>query len=275
MKKILLIAALAALTLSAQAQVWATPLRINGTDITSSNVDKLDSIAGISRGSMTYSYSTHTLTIDNVAWERKSGNTQYFAKAYEYPEPLTIVVKGTCELNNNGEQRSFLFADKNAAIVIKGEGVYNSTLKFITGNNINANEGGEITFQDLTVECIDALWCIGGWSSSSPAKKLTINNCNITAHPKFGMFDSMLDIEFVDCEIVKPEGAAFDVEKQAVVYGEEGSKLKDVDVEIRSTKETAVENISSIKNATKVIENGIIYIIRDGKRFNILGAEVK
>ncbi len=274
MKKILLIATMAVLTLTVQAQEWTAPITMNGNAITSDNVADINNLSGITDGSVSYDYPTNTLTIENVAWVRGSSNTQYFAKSLEYTMPLTIIVKGTCELDNGGQQRAFIFAAKNAAVVIKGEDVESSTLKFITGNNVNADENGEMTFQDLTVECVNSIWAIGGWSSSTPAKKLTIDNCNITAHPSAGMFVDVLDIEFIDCEFVKPEGAAFDAEKKAVVYGE-GLKLKDVDVEVRATKGTGVENITAAKNAQKVVENGVIYLIRDGKRYNVLGAEVK
>ena len=54
-----------------------------------------------------------------------------------------------------------------------------------------------------------------------------------------------------------------------------GSKTKYayvVATSIKKATETAVEDVVAEKKAHKVIENGVIYIIRNGVRYNALGA---
>lgn len=272
MKKTLLIAVMAMATMFAQAQAWNSTVKLNGTYISSDNVEDLATVSGITSGTISYDYATNTLTLEDVAWKRSGIN--YFVKFEAYGLPLTVIVKGINELDNNGQQRSLFFTDAETAMTIKGESPETSKLICKTGNNLCLNTNSEMTLKDLTIECIDDLWSIGGYGDKAMGKKLTIENCNITAHPQYGMFDNLQEeIDFIDCELTKPEGATFDTNKHAIVV--DGALLKDIDVEVTATKASGIESVRNTKQAQKVVENGVIYLLRDGKRFNVLGAEVR
>lgn len=120
--------------------------------------------------------------------------------------------------------------------------------------------------------------------SSNDAAVLTINNASL--HVKstdegaiFGFREANLtdakveeaDVEFVfDCLEGSSSPATFGFySNTASDYAKE--------VTIVKTGATAVENIQSLprSNSQKVIENGQVVILREGKRYNLLGAEMK
>ena len=281
MKKTLLIAALAVLTISAQAQMWQDQVRIYSTQINTSNYEKLAEIAGISSGTITYDHRTHTLTLEDVSWTCGGPDCTYynFISVLEGGE-LNIKIVGNVVLNHDKVQRPVFSADENAKLNIFG-GSENRTdkINIIHGNGINADKNGEISIKNVTIHADSLIYGIGGLGNLKHAKKYTIENAEIWLSSKYEVFWYVDDLELIDAEIASPAGAYYDKE-QAAVVDVNGDMVKGYvedqpTLHIVSTLVSAVENISNKMKAEKVIENGNIYLIHNGKRYNLLGAEVK
>ena len=64
-----------------------------------------------------------------------------------------------------------------------------------------------------------------------------------------------------------------------ILYTKDGVSIPEVNaggtLELITAAETAVENITLENKAMKIIENGQIVILKNGVRYNILGAVVK
>ncbi len=281
MKKTLLIAALVVLTISAQAQMWQDQVKIYSTQINTSNYENLAEIAGISSGTITYDHRSHTLTLEDVSWTCGGPDCTYynFISVLEEGE-LNVKIVGNVVFNHDKVQRPVFSVDKNAKMNIFGESENRADkINIIHGNGIAADENGEISIKNVTIHADSLIYGIGGLGNKKHAKKYTIENAEIWLSTKYEAFWYVDDVEFIDAEIASPAGAYYDEEKEAVV--DENGEIVTGYVEnqptlhIVSTIVSAVDNISNKMRAEKVIENGNIYLIHNGKRYNLLGAEVK
>ncbi len=100
---------------------------------------------------------------------------------------------------------------------------------------------------------------VGNYTISESVKDYdaAYNGGNIKISHSFEKADITLELNLVNFDYVKKSGAKFSVT-------------------IAEKSETsALENAAVKQDAIKVIENGQMYIIRDGVRYNVLGAQAK
>ena len=184
-----------------------------------------------------------------------------------------LIVEGPGSLQING-------GDNTAAIQL----ATSSELTIKNGASVEVNGYAGIK-SDATIDCMEMGMDPGDAEpSSNDAAVLTINNASL--HVKstdegavFGFREANLtdakveeaDVEFVfDCL----EGSS-----SPATFGFYSNTLSDYakEVTIVKTGATAVENIQTqpASDSKKVIENGQVVILREGKRYNLLGAEMK
>lgn len=271
MKKFLLLSVMALATLFAQAQIWQSNVKLCNNYISSENFNDLAGLAGVEAGSITYDHALSTLTLEGVKWTRPKSGTYYFIKVEETSSPVKVIFKGINEIDNSEMQRAVIFISENSDVTIEGESPEQSILQIKGGNGILMADQSYMYIKNMSITITDPIYPLNAYANTDLVN-LTINNSNITTHPKYEMLKGLKSFELIDCKFETPMNAVYDEAQHAVLS--EGALLKDIDVKIVTTA-TDIKNVGADKKAQKVIENGVLYIIRNGKRFDITGAEVK
>ncbi len=173
---------------------------INGEHVTNANCNDLSVIPGVS-GAMIYDPDNYTLTLQNAVI-----NTEYTGWAIRhdarYPH-MTIKLFGENHIITYGAP----FGITLAPVTITGGG----SLDILSASPIY---GDSITFDDCTVniKCYASQAIKGTYTRSV----CTIRDADITAerldtvNTRYSAISNLKSLVLDDCEIVEPEGAAFD-----------------------------------------------------------------
>lgn len=140
---------------------------------------------------------------------------------------------------------------------------------------LGAEEVTYPTAEKWTAETMDA-WV----ADANREKKYVTFDATLSINKDKGYYNLTIEGATNTVSIVKPveDIAAMDnslVTVTGYAMYVSGSKTKYpyvVATSIKKTTETAVEDVVAEKKAHKVVENGVIYIIRNGVRYNALGA---
>lgn len=281
MKKILLFAVMSVFALAASADSWESGLEINGTKVTSSNVDDLLSLFSNQdhlRGTLSYNNETGVLTLNELAVDRKNAFPVFFrfTKTTDRSE-YYVKINGHCIFDNKGvKAKSIFFVEEGVTVIF--DGIHGDPaedeIDFYTGNAINGDKDATIRVKNLTIEHNEIIFAFGGSGAAYLMSEMTFINCNVTAEDESGIFEYIKSFKLINCAFVTPADATFNGEKYYVESN--GARLLHVPVEIKA-KKTAIDNVNQeahIKNQ-KVIRNGQMLIERNGELFNLTGAKIQ
>ncbi|NLL27370.1 MAG: hypothetical protein GX259_01095, partial [Bacteroidales bacterium] len=191
-------------------------LWIWGTQVTEANCGNLAPLADATEGTMTYSNSTKTLTLDNVKID-KSGSINSINIIRSSIDGLKIEVVGENELKNNG----WSLIDINKNTTIQGSGTLNIVNTNSDNFGIYVSASATLTIKDCNVNIISPGGAIHGLNNES----LVFDNAFVKAKgSKNGSIYGFANITFTNCVISKPAGAK--VYNRAICYAD-GSRIKD------------------------------------------------
>ena len=265
---------LAVMALERTEHTWGgggTYLGFDMVQVTSENCNDI-----LGDGKLSFDIATRTLTMNNfqkifTEEEDNSMGWMDWLDYYSGPLPLNIHVKGDCRVQHNsagifGGWEVYITGDPNSSLLLDGRfPQLNAESKIIVdGTKVNI---------------------VG----STPHPLLMSDTLSV-------MDNSYLEIKF-DIEGVAPgedpsQWGAMCAEIYALELGAntgiltEGVKFDDrtfvnadghavMHVEIGPKDKQALENLPVVDKAQKVLHNGQILIIRDGKTYNALGTEIK
>lgn len=265
---------LAVMALERTEHTWGGGGTYLGFDMVKVTSENCNDILG--DGKLSFDIATRTLTMNNfqkifTAEEDNSMGWMDWLDYYSGPLPLNIHVKGDCRVQHNsagifGGWEVYITGDPNSSLLLDGRfPQLNAESKIIVdGTKVNI---------------------VG----STPHPLLISDTLSV-------MDNSYLEIKF-DIEGVAPgedpsQWGAMCAEIYALELGAntgiltEGVKFDDrtfvnadghavMHVEIGPKDKQALENLPVVDKAQKVLHNGQILIIRDGKTYNALGTEIK
>lgn len=226
-----------------------------------------------------FNEATHTLTLEKAKY--KGGTDPAISSDYD---DLTIVVIGDNTLES--KSNNVIEVPSNSTLVIKSgakSGDDMPTLSLSTGGGKNAkgalwiNGKGKVTIDGVELEATNDE---GAGIASKGAATLTIKGANVTAQGTDGSISGWASLVLEGSSIVEPDGAYFKEGEGIGMDDAEGKFAVTTEkVVIRATAD-AIEDIiadtdSSDSSARKVLINGSIYILRDGKMFNTMGQELQ
>ena len=219
-------------------------LRIADVWVNSENCKDLSVIDGVT-GKVSYDPSTKTLTLEDASINGGEQRNGIWSK-----EELTCVVKGEVSITSNltaMELHNNAIIKGNGQLTLKSSkycGIYTEVALLIEGCTVYA----------------DGKWGING-SSDTAGESLTIRNASVTAKGSInGSIRSFTNFTLDDCSIMKPAGAVWNAEKEAVCdalgnvitdevvitpVGEYGLKIAGVDINEKNYKE--ISKIPGVK----------------------------
>ncbi len=192
-------------------------LKIAGVNVTYENCADLSVIPGVD-GTVKYNPYTKTLTLDNatiVVFDAGISNASV--------KDLKIMVKGTNNISTiKGIDDGFNAVGLGKSTTITGGGVLN--LEAGMGDGIGFYYGASLLIENCTVNAK------GTWGISGPGnvenERLTIRNANVTAEGEYGSIGKIRSLILENCQILQPEGAAFDSDLLGVALDGEIVKSK-------------------------------------------------
>ncbi len=174
-------------------------LKVNGVQVTELNCGNLSDIEGV-QGSIAYDKESQTLTLDNATIAATGNND---GVCNDGIEGLTIQIKGTCSITAGkdaiGHKQPTTISGNNADKLAL-------TSEYSCGIYMN---GAALTIRNCNVEA-NGKYGIAGQNGIS-GEELTIQNATVKAKGN-GIQGSIFDIASLtleNCEITKPQGAAF------------------------------------------------------------------
>ncbi len=176
-------------------------LQIAGANVTYENCDDLSVISGVN-GTVKYNPYTKTLTLENASidvFDVGIRNTSV--------KDLKIMVKGTNYVSTiKGIDDGFDAVGLRKSTTITGGGVLN--LEAGMGSGIGLSYNASLLIENCTVNAK------GTWGISGPgnveSEILTIRNANVTAEGYRGSISEIRSLILEGCQILSPDGAAFD-----------------------------------------------------------------
>ncbi len=272
MKKNLLLLAVAMSTLVLNAQVWQIPVTVLGTYVKSENFRNLAELMGVKSGTVEYDTRDNIFTFTDVVWDRSDATNGATNSLFAiYDGTYTFKFSGSCYFDNAGLQRSIINAEDKVQVIITSDDGADVTIK--GGNMMSMKNDAECHLENLSLTGDSVIFGIAGYSSVTPAALLAIDHANLTITAKAHPVCDVKNIDFKGVSIINPYNAMFSLEKKGFV--DINDELLTDYVELKIGMSTSVEDMKLENKAHKVCENGAMYIIRNGKRFNILGAEVR
>ena len=266
MKKILLLCALCASTLMANAAFTLAGYYVDGSE------DVADLSAGIITvgkatvtGAISYEAATKTLTLNNAHVMYTTSGSMFLI--YPHTE-LTIKLIGDNELISNNEEEYINGLEMRGSgeqVTITGGG--SLTIESYKWYPVCLG-AGVLTVSNATVDFHSTTNNYGIGYNSGTGGQLVIENANVTT-PNIS---SLFAITLSNCEIIQPEGAEVVNNDESWSIDKKGSS-ENIIIQVKLPFN--VTNISVNTKANKHIVNGQLVIEKNGKLYNALGTEIK
>lgn len=242
-------------------------------------------------GKASYDAVTKTLTLNNF-----DDKGAAIASNAIYPiEDMTIKLIG-----NNALSASSAVIETSANLVIEGSGVlklyseYYSGIQVSPTSELTIRKGAKIEIEaDYNGIASDAaLSCMSGGfdpitmeelpgTIDGDAAILNIDNADvhiITTGTYGAAVKGFKEVNLKDAAIAEPEGASFvfgcDGSEVSCGIMKDGQYVQELTI-VKSGPQTVETVESKASNAQKTIVNGTLFILRDGKMYNVQGAEMK
>ena len=266
MKKILLLCALCASTLMANAAFTLAGYYVDGSE------DVADLSAGIITvgkatvtGAISYEAATKTLTLNNAHVMYTTSGSMFLI--YPHTE-LTIKLIGDNELISNNEEEYINGLEMRGSgeqVTITGGG--SLTIESYKWYPVCLG-AGVLTVSNATVDFHSTTNNYGIGYNSGTGGQLVIENANVTT-PNIS---SLSAITLSNCEIIQPAGAEVVNNDESWSIDKKGSS-ENIIIQVKLPFN--VTNISVNTKANKHIVNGQLVIEKNGKIYNALGTEIK
>ena len=285
MKKITLFVALfAAMTLSAQTPEWVAQIEIEGQQINSLNCQNLHELLNAGKVdknqemSVTYDRETSVLRFRNADIKWHDVQNLPFLKV---EENLTIVAEGenTVEMQ---DAKYFIVAKSDVTIQssspegnkliaygitwtqVGDKAPYSGIFAYLDGN-VNMTISNVISSANYFEHAF-----VG---STNGAAKLTFNNASVGMIPSAEATMEISEMNFILCAIAKPKDSGFSAELKGIALN--GQLVAGEMITIRPVGEGLDQITNDQSSNRKFINDGQLFILRDGKTFNALGVEIK
>ena len=191
-----------------------------------------------------------------------------------------ITIERDLEIYSEGKNR--IIHTSNNGMAVNGSSDCNSlvftgsgSLDIVTQNNLIAvylnGRNTRVQVKNTTLNISASSSAIEGAGSGWDAS-VTIDNSNVTLQSGVaGLLSYVNAFTLERAEFTAPADADFFQGKLCVNYQPIAANTK---VEIKALAE-GIENIELTKETNKVLVDGVIYVVRDGKLFNLQGTQVK
>ena len=221
---------------------------------------------------------THTLTLEKA--KIKGGSEPAISTGYD---DLTILLIGDNVLES--KNNNVIEMPAKSTLTIKSGDTKSEdmpTLSLTTGGGKNAkgalwlNGKGSVLIEGVSVEATNDE---GAGIASKSSATLTIRNANVTVQGSEGSIVGWGEFVLDGCKIVEPSGLEYKADEGLGMTGEDGKfVLTNEKVVIEASADGLEEVIATTDAASvarKVLVDGNIYILRDGKVYTIMGQRVK
>lgn len=278
MKKIFLLCAICACAMMAKA---ANEVTICGTIISDEMaaagiIDSLNKVDGITAtGSITYNSATKVLTMNNASVT--CSLNEYLMKFATWAGDFSVVLVGDNVLRStyDGYKEGIVTDTYTNHITFSGEG--NLNISVVKWYPIFL-KGGTITIDNTTIVALSDQNAYSNgidYNASVPGGSLVCNKAKLTT----GNIHNLSGITLTGCEITQPASATI-VEEEGAWRVEKGSADIEKIIVIQPSGATAIDNTpfpsgDGRGEASKLLRNGQIYLLRGDKTYTITGVEVK
>ena len=221
---------------------------------------------------------THTLTLEKA--KIKGGSDPAISTGYD---DLTILLIGDNVLES--KNNNVIEMPAKSTLTIKSGDTKSEdmpTLSLTTGGGKNAkgalwlNGKGSVLIEGVSVEATNDE---GAGIASKSSATLTIRNANVTVQGSEGSIVGWGEFVLDGCKIVEPSGLEYKADEGLGMTGEDGKFVLTNEKVVIEASADGLEEVIATTDAAfvarKVLVDGNIYILRDGKVYTIMGERVK
>ena len=221
---------------------------------------------------------THTLTLEKA--KIKGGSDPAISTGYD---DLTILLIGDNVLES--KNNNVIEMPAKSTLTIKSGDTKSEdmpTLSLTTGGGKNAkgalwlNGKGSVLIEGVSVEATNDE---GAGIASKSSATLTIRNANVTVQGSEGSIVGWGEFVLDGCKIVEPSGLEYKADEGLGMTGEDGKFVLTNEKVVIEASADGLEEVIATTDAAfvarKVLVDGNIYILRDGKVYTIMGQRVK